>query len=86
MFLINAIRNISIQERLTVIIRFLAIGDSYASLQVLFKISKQLIKKIENKIYTKDKCHLTSLQVYISRKTAVRFSISSEEYRELDVG
>jgi len=37
---------ISFQERLALRLRFLAIGDSYVSLQYLFKISKQAISCI----------------------------------------
>uniref|UniRef100_A0A6P7GR81 Protein ALP1-like n=1 Tax=Diabrotica virgifera virgifera TaxID=50390 RepID=A0A6P7GR81_DIAVI len=37
---------IPIQERLAIILRFLATGDSYHSLMYLFKVSKQIISKI----------------------------------------
>jgi len=38
--------SIPIQERLAIILRFLATGDSYTSLMYLFKVSKQLISNI----------------------------------------
>ena len=39
-------KKISVQERLTLTLRFLASVDSYVSLQYLFKISKQTISRI----------------------------------------
>jgi len=43
--------SVSVQDRLTVTLRFLVTGDSYISLQYLFQISKQTFSQI-NKLLT----------------------------------
>lgn len=42
--------SIPIQERLAVTLRFVASGDSYASLSFLFKISKQTVSRCVDEV------------------------------------
>lgn len=56
---------ITVKERLTLCLRFLATGDSYSSLQYLFKISKSAISRIIPEVCD---ALIESLQDYVKVK------------------
>ena len=56
---------ISVQERLTLTLRFLASGDSYVSLQYRFKISKQAISCIVPEVCEALEALVEELEGYI---------------------
>jgi hypothetical protein len=63
---------ISVQERLALTLRFLPSGDSYASLQYLFKISKQAISCIVPEVCER---LVEKLKVYVQVRQILLFVI-----------
>jgi predicted DNA-binding protein len=65
-------KTISVQESLALTLRFLASGDSYVSLQHLFKISKQAISCIVPEVC---EAHVEKLKDYILIRQILLFVV-----------